>query len=219
VCSLLFLYFLLPYTYSEPFIVPVRDALDSIASAKVFRDYVFENKLFGDKSESEKNIDVIISRYKAYIEYLVEHPKFFIAPFHEFTKDHNLVVDKIIKFYPNVDLFKNKNVLTKEEIFLKIKETAHDYAYHTELGNFPREDNDKKYQIKDLLTDQYKQDIQDIQDKIDILYQRYYDIQVFHIRCYNSFMSEELEVLKDLPRPAVCCAGCTCEDPHKSKPE
>jgi hypothetical protein len=161
---------------SDPFIVPVRDAVDSIASAKVFRDYIFENQITEDAYKMNSELDKIISRYQEYIKYLVDNPQFFIAPFHEFIKDHNAVVDKIIKFYPDHEFLKNKKITTKEEIFLQIESKIFNNAYHPQLGNFPREDNEKKHQIKSLLLTKYNTEIESIQKKISILYQRYYDI-------------------------------------------
>jgi hypothetical protein len=165
---------------SDPFIVPVRDAVDSIASAKVFRDYIFENQITEDAYGMNSELDKIISRYQNYIEYLVDSPQFFIAPFHKFIDDHNAVVDKIIKFYPDHEFLKNKKITTKEEIFsqveLKIKSNIYKNAYHPQIGNFPREDNEKKHQVKSLLLTKYNKEIESIQEKIEILYQRYDDI-------------------------------------------
>ena len=86
---------LIEYKGSEPFIVPVRDALPSLVSAKVYRDYVFNNKLYGDYTGSEAKIERILERYKEYTDYLLDNPQFFIAPFDAFTKDHEVFVDRV----------------------------------------------------------------------------------------------------------------------------
>jgi len=161
------------YKGSDPFIVPVRDALDSITSAIIFRKYVFDNKMFGDLTGSEAKIERIIKRYKEYTDYLVDNEQFFIAPFHEFTKDHNLIIEKITKFYPEWKDVNKIHKLSKEDIFLKIKEKQDEYYYHPELGNFPRQESKEKYQIKNLLLEKYSDDIDYIQSNVNILYKRY----------------------------------------------
>ncbi len=168
------------YKKFDAFIVPVRDAVDSIASAKVWVDYFSDNNMSNSNQQNTSNLETIIKRYKGYINYLVDNPQFFIAPFHKFIDDHNAVVDKIIKFYPDYEFLKNKKITTKEEIFLqiesKIKSNIYKNAYHPQIGNFPREDNEKKHQIKSLLLTEYNKEIESIQEKIEILYQRYDDI-------------------------------------------
>jgi hypothetical protein len=161
------------YKDFDPFIVPLRDALESVSSAKVYRDYVYKNKTVDYVDKENTEFEVILKRYKDYTDYLVENPQFFIAPFYAFTKDHNIVVSKIIKFYPNHKELIQKNVLTKEEIFNKMFDGIDKMAYHPQLGNFPREDNEEKYQIRYILLDKYNKEIDDIQSNIDILYKRY----------------------------------------------
>jgi len=166
------------YNETNPFIVPVRDALPSIVSAKIFRDYVHNNKLFNDNDPHESNLETIISRYKAYVSYLVDSPKFFIAPFHRFIEDHNETIDKIVKFYNN-DSFKITDRYTKEEIVLNAKKDENDfgkYAFHPQLGNFPRTKGQEKEDVESMILSKYAEDINDIQKNIDILYERYYAI-------------------------------------------
>jgi hypothetical protein len=165
---------LMEHKGSDPFIVPLRDALDSITSAKLFADYTFSNNLFNNNNETK--IEEIIKRYEKYIDYLIKNPKFFIAPFHEFTKDHNPVISKIIKFYPNCKFLENRQIKTKKEILLSIKEKDFKYSYHPELGNFPRSESQEKQQTRSLLVNKYSKEISNIQEKINILYQRYYEI-------------------------------------------
>lgn len=160
------------YKGSDPFIVPVRDALDSISSAKVYRDYVYNNKGVNYVNKENTEFEVILKRYREYTDYLVENPQFFIAPFYAFTEDHNLVVNKIIKFYPNHKHLKNTSVLTKEKIFSNIQ-GIRENAYHPQLGNLPREDNKEKYQMRSILLEKYNKEIANIQSNIDILYKRY----------------------------------------------
>jgi len=166
------------YSDSNPFIVPVRDALPSITSAKIFRDYVHNNRLFNDNNDHESNIDTIISRYKEYIKYLIDSPQFFIAPFHCFTQDHNDTVDKIVRFYKDYDL-KIINRYTKKEILSNLekdKSEFGDYAFHPQLGNFPRTKSQEKEDVESMILSKYAEDINDIQKNIDILYERYYAI-------------------------------------------
>ena len=95
------------YKEEYPFVVPVRDALPSIASAKVYRDKVLNDNLYGVSENITQQLDYIINTYKVYIDFLLDNPNFFIAPFHEFTKDHNAVIYKLSKQYPSIQKYKN----------------------------------------------------------------------------------------------------------------
>ena len=162
------------YKKDYPFIVPVRNALPSIISAKVYREYVFVNNLYGDKNKFLSSIDNISGRYKEYTKYLVDHPEFFIAPFHEFTKDHNKVVDVILKTYP--DMYQKQKILSSEQV-MEIAFKNNPDIDHPQLGNFPREEaKEKNYVIESLTTKQLKI-ISEIQSDIDLLYERYYSLK------------------------------------------
>lgn len=164
------------YDQDKPFIVPLRDALPSIVSAKIFRDYVHHNNLFSDNDSTEIDIERIISRYKEYTSYLIESPKFFIAPFHHFIKDHNPVLEKICKFYndPEIKIIKKYN---KEDLFKQIDiKNTEEYKYHPEIGNFPRKASQEKEKMKKWINSSYGTEIKSIQDNIDILYSRYNSI-------------------------------------------
>ena len=171
------------YERINPFIVPVRDAFPSILSSKLYRDYVFNNNLYGDTDPDNVKLDTIVSRYKEYIDFLLISPKFFIAPFHCFTEDHNETCEKIVKFHEKNSKLTIKARLTKEEMFAEInsdhkKLSNSDVWFHNELGNFPRHESEDKERVKQILVDKYSEDIKDIQDGINILYQRYYDIKI-----------------------------------------
>jgi hypothetical protein len=160
------------YCGNEPFVVPVRDALDSVISSKVYRDYVVINKLYGAKDDEHADIGFIINRYKKYMTFLLHNEKFFIAPFHEFTKDHNGVIDVLVKKYPGLSIEK---YYTKEEMIKEILEKDKGGGIeHPELGNLPRTHSLEKTKIKKILLSDYKEQIKEIQDIIDLLYERYY---------------------------------------------
>lgn len=169
------------YKESNPFIVPVRDAFDSIASAKVYRNYTYNNKLFGDNQIHNSSIGKIMSRYDQYFDHLLESPQFFIAPFHVFIKDHDETIDKIVKFHKDrLDLSVSKRY-SIEEIFSDITgdgslQSYGKNAFTPELGNFPRERAKERDAVESLLLDKYHKEIKKIQDKVDVLYERYYDI-------------------------------------------
>lgn len=168
------------YTDTYPFIVPVRDALPCITSSKVFRDHIHNNQMFSDYRSHEEQIEVILLRYKAYTAYLVESPKFFIAPFHVFTVNHDEIINKMQKFYnfrKSLEVIEIKKGYTKEQIISNMNQTnINNYLYHPELGNLPREDTVQKKQIEEMLLLNYSKDIKEIQDNIDILYSRYNSI-------------------------------------------
>jgi hypothetical protein len=171
------------YNRVNPFIVPLRDAFASIASSKVYRDYVHANGLYNDIDSDNNNLDVIISRYKEYVEYLIESPKFFIAPFHRFTEDHTETCKKIVKFHENTSKLVIARSLTKEEMLAEILSDQKysdwgDMWFHKELGNFPRSQSESKAEVEGTLADKYSKDIEEIQRGINILYQRYYDIEI-----------------------------------------
>ena len=155
------------YNEEHPFIVPVRDALPCLASAKIFRDKRSSNPENSEKSEEP---DQMLKRFLQYTEYLVDNPKFFIAPFHEFTKDHGSVIQKISNQYPTII---NRNSVTSEDIKKRLSKDKD--ALDPELGNLPRP-TPKKGEVEKILKDQFSQQIQGIQSNIDKLYQRYYDL-------------------------------------------
>lgn len=174
---------LMNYKESNPFIVPVRDAFESIASAKVYRNHTYSNNLFGDSQIHNSRISTIISRYNDYFDYLTKSPQFFIAPFDIFIKDHDQVIDKIVKFYEDRLDLKISKRYTIEEIFTEINgenavESFGKHAYSPELGNFPRERSKERDLIEGIILKEHQGDIKRIQGKINILYQRYEDIEV-----------------------------------------
>ena len=158
------------YKEPYPFIISLRDALPSITSSKVFRDYFMQNNLVTNTEKATSDPDVIIQRYQEYTDYLLANEQFFIAPFHEFTKDHNAVIDKIIKVYPELEI--RTRVSTFEDIF---KHANHEGALvlHPHMGNFPREDVKEKEEVKQMFLEKYSKEIAGIQETIDKLYLRY----------------------------------------------
>lgn len=165
------------YKKDLPFIVPVRDALPSIISSKVYRDTLFLK--YKDPIEGSQSIDFIIDRYKEYTQYLLDNPIFFIAPFHEFTNDHNKVISAILKNYPG--LYVIEKTLTSEEIIEKARKNGQDYVdifdiNNPELGGFPREYSKEKQRITDIVHSDYLEKISVVQANIDKLYKRYYDL-------------------------------------------
>jgi hypothetical protein len=159
------------YDKADPFVVPVRDALPSIVSSKIYRDYVFENNLYGNSTGADTDINFIISRYKEYMKYLLDNPRFFIAPFHEFTKDHNSLIYVLLKKYTGLNI---KKYNTVEEIFETIHKNNKDVPMdHAELGNFLRRPSPKKEQVEEILLSNHKEEIKEIQHVIDLLYKRY----------------------------------------------
>jgi hypothetical protein len=197
------------YKEEYPFIVPVRDALPSIASAKIYRDKVFEQTLFGVVETTTKELGYIIKQYSEYVKYLIANPRFFIAPFNEFTKDHNKVIYMISKMYPEIKIIKN---VTYDEI-VDITTKQKTDAFDVELGNLPRA-TPKKTEIEETIKSTYQKEINEIQANIDVLYQRYYKISDINDIWYNKYMSDIIKNEEVAPR---CCAECTCEDSHSSK--
>jgi hypothetical protein len=158
------------YNKPNPFVVPVRDALPSIASAKIFKDWVLESGSFTLR-EKTQDPGYIIEQYNIYMQYLVDNPKFFIAPFHEFTKDHNKVISKLSKQYSFIQNVRN---VTYEEI--AEASFKHDsMVFNPETGNLPRP-NPKKEEVEKMLLSEYLEEIEGIQLNIDKLYERYYSL-------------------------------------------
>jgi hypothetical protein len=155
------------YNEEHPFIVPVRDALPCLSSAKIFRDKRISSL---DNLDRPEDPDQMLKRFLQYTGYLVDNPKFFIAPFHEFVKDHNSVILKISNQYPNII---NRNSVTSEDIKKRMSEDRD--ALDPELGNQPRP-TPKKAEVEEMLNSKWPKTIKDIQSNIDRLYQRYYDL-------------------------------------------
>jgi hypothetical protein len=149
-----------------PFVVPLRDVLPSITSAKLYRDYVLAKNI--QTNNRTGNPEELLDRYSVYIKYLAQDEGLFIAPFSEFTKDHNAVIDVIAK---ENDLPINQ-IYTSEEIIKKIGENPKlDNPY---TGNFPREHAKEYQEVENLFLSEYKKDIDSMQKSIDKLYKRYY---------------------------------------------
>jgi hypothetical protein len=162
------------YNKPNPFVVPVRDALPSIASAKIFKDWVLESGSFTLR-EKTQDPGYIIEQYNVYMQYLVDNPKFFIAPFHEFTKDHNKVISKLSKQYSFIQNVRN---VTYEEI--AEASFKHDsMVFNPETGNLPRP-TPKKEEVEKMLLSEYLEKIEGIQLNIDKLYERYYSLPDFN---------------------------------------
>jgi hypothetical protein len=159
------------YKEDYPFVVPVRDALPSIASAKVYRDKVLNDNLYGVSENITQDLEYIISTYKKYIDFLLDNPKFFIAPFHEFTKDHEAVISKLSKMYPSIKQIKNVTYKDIEEVSSK----SNDKIFDPEIGNLPRS-NPKKEDVEKKLKSEYLKEIDEIQANINRLYERYYKL-------------------------------------------
>lgn len=152
----------------HPFIVPVRDVLPSIVSAKLYRDYCWDNNI--QSNERTGDPEELVGRYSGYINYLLKDEGLFIAPFHEFTKDHNAVIDVIGKTYGCPPVARH----TAEEVIKKIGENP--IADNPYLGNFPREYAEERSDVITVFLSEYKTDIDNMQESVDKLYERYYAI-------------------------------------------
>lgn len=152
-----------------PFIVPVRDALPSLVSGKIYKDYAIANGLNKHNTGIYADIDLVLQRYKDYTQYVLNDEDLFVAPFHEFTKNHNAVINVIAKTH-SLDI--NKRFYDKEIIDL-IGEKPELANPH--LSNFPRESAPEKKAVEEMFLSTYKEDIDAIQANIDKLYERYYE--------------------------------------------
>lgn len=158
------------------YVIPVRDVLPSIVSAKLYRDYQWENnlprqdKLLGKKHERTGDPEELIGRYTEYIDYLINHEELFIAPFHEFTKDPNKVVGTIVKKYPQYSI---KERLSVEEI-LKVCEKYYP-SKNAYLSNFPRDHAKEHSEVKEMFLSNFGEELSNIQSDINRLYTRYYE--------------------------------------------
>jgi len=150
-----------------PFIVPVRDALPSLVSGKIYKDYAIANGLNKHNNGLYADVEVVLQRYKDYIEYLIDNEDLFIAPFNEFTKNHNAVITAIAIEY-DLDIHQR---YTDQEIIDLIgekPELANPY-----LSNFPKEAVPEKQGVEEMFLSEHKESIDSIQANIDKLYERY----------------------------------------------
>lgn len=154
-----------------PFIVPVRDALPSLVSGRLYKDYAVINGLAEEGVRTYTRQDQTIQRYKDYTKYVLENEDLFVAPFHEFTKDHNPVIETIGKTYGLTPIFK----LSAEAIMSKMDPKFFQEQDAPYLSNFPRQAVPEKEEIEKMLISEYKEDIDIIQSNINELYKRYYE--------------------------------------------
>jgi hypothetical protein len=153
----------------EPFIIPLRDALPSLVSGKIYKDYAIANGLNKHNNGLYADTEVILQRYKDYTQYLLDNEDLFIAPFHEFTKDHNAVIAVIAKTYKITSITE----MSSDEIIELIGEKEE--LSNPYLSNFPRESVPEKQAAEKMFLSEYKEDIDAIQSNIDKLYERYYE--------------------------------------------
>jgi hypothetical protein len=159
--------------YDKPnaFIVPVRDALPSIVSSKIYRNYVFNNKLYGDTNAQSSSIENILGRYYEYNNFLLNNDIFFIAPFDKFTTDHNQFIDTLCNKYKYIKI---KKRFSQEEMLEQVlKENSTYKAVHPHLGNFPRKHPPERLNIEKMILSKYHKEIDEIQEIINKLYARY----------------------------------------------
>lgn len=154
-----------------PFIVPVRDALPSLVSGKLYKDYAIMSGLSKPGINGYTTQEETIQRYKDYTQYVIDHEDLFVAPFHDFTKDHDSVIDVIGKTYGLKQVYK----LSSEKIISKLDGKFFQEQDMPYIGNFPRDPVPEKEEIQEMLMSEYKEDIEHIQANIEILYKRYYD--------------------------------------------
>jgi hypothetical protein len=163
------------YKEKYPFVVPVRDAMESISSAKIYRDKSFLDhpermaRLEGTNNPDEHSLQIenIIQRFLDYTQYLIDNPRFFVAPFNEFTKDATPVMQKLSNQYPRITILNN---VTNQDIedLCSIGENM----FHTEAGNLPRP-TPKKEEMEEMLKSQFSIEIQAVQTNVDKLHKRY----------------------------------------------
>lgn len=153
-----------------PFIVPLRDILPTITSSKLYRDYCWDKGI--QSNERTGDPDELIQRFSDYVDYLATDKDLFIAPFDEFTKDHTKVIQVIAKTFPGLNV---NNILTADEV---IKRSDHPELFATPyLNNFPRQAVPEREETLSLFTSRYTEQIKEIQNKINALYLRYYEME------------------------------------------
>lgn len=158
---------LIEYKKRDPFIVPLRDAFDSICSARVMRDYSKQNSI---SYQHRLSTNELINRYTKYVTFLINSDRFFIAPFKEFTSDPEQVLQVINKKYPN--LTRTNIAITLENTLQECKEKNID-AENPYTGHIPRKYSaERKITEKEFLP--YINKINNIQELINRLYERYY---------------------------------------------
>jgi len=153
------------------FIVPLRDALPSLVSGRVYKDYAIANGLNRTNKGIYDPTDLVLKRYKEYTQYLLANEDLFIAPFDAFIEDHNAVIAVIGKTY-NIEVLGHP---TSEEIIKMIKVIEHPEIDNIYMSNFPRQAAPTKEKIKEELIFEHKEKIDAIQADIDQLYKRYYE--------------------------------------------
>jgi len=165
------------------FVVPVRDALPSIVSAKLFRDYKKQNNI-REHDKRTGDPEELIQRYTEYTDYLTDNDDFFIAPFKEFTEDHNKVIDVMIKNFSEYSAVQRFTKQQMINICNAYYSNIHSYTINKEnspyLNNFPRQEAKEKKDIEEMFKSEYSKEIGNIQSNIDELYKRYYREEAEH---------------------------------------
>jgi hypothetical protein len=165
------------YKPGDCFIVPVRDALPALASNVVYIDYVISKEIFGASEKSKNYLDKLVSDNLEYLEYLVDNQDFFIAPFEEIINDHISVCKVIAAEYPELN---PTGRLQSSQELIKIAEETNEHLYNPYIGNVPRNSNLDTDSVKEMLLATYAEEINQMQNSVNILYERYYTIKKKH---------------------------------------
>lgn len=165
------------YKKDKPFFVPVRDALPSLVSAVIYRKYAHDNNLFKTFNKYPTQPNSIIYRFNKYLDYLLEHSDFFICPFEEFTNNKDRFIKTVMKSFPELKLVRDIPI---EEIMIKARknQNKNEYGNVPELSNLPREHVPEKQDVENMLIEKHGKQIEQLQEKINMLYKRYYDLVV-----------------------------------------
>ena len=166
------------YKQDGPFIVPLRDALPSLASAQVYRKRIYETSGMHATKEHEYaafQSENMIARYDEFLQYLLDNDIFFIAPFDEFTNNTDAFIETFLKKHPEV-LDDNRKV-KKVDIDGIFKQGMSRDGADPLTGNFPRKYSEERNLAYDNFLKNHGTDIDKLQQKINILYQRYYNIK------------------------------------------
>lgn len=165
------------YKPGDCFIVPVRDALPALVSNITYIDYVISNKMFGASKKSKNYVKKLILDNLEYIKYLLDNTHFFIAPFKEISENHLSVCQVISAEYPELHI---SGKMESSQELIKEAEKTNEHLYNPYIGNVPRKSNLETKHTKEMLLSNYAAEIDQMQNYINILYERYYKIKEKH---------------------------------------
>jgi hypothetical protein len=120
---------------SHPFIVPLRDPVDTLISHHVHA------KKLSDNFSASQEVKGKINELSELWNFVYNHENFFVAVFEEFTQDVDTFFTKLETFYPELANNKREKTMPNDEVYRNFELgeiSTIDPSMYLEVGHVPR---------------------------------------------------------------------------------